>query len=67
MQYYSRHKKQKEKSKQMWEVIFSYKIQRENENEEWRKEKLNEKVVGNIGQKLGDGNLLKWHSRIFFF
>ena len=46
----------------MWEVIFSYKIQRENENEEWRKEKLNEKVVGNIGQKLGDGSLQKWHS-----
>ena len=62
MQYFSRHKKQKEKSKQMWEVIFSYKIQRENETEEWRKEKLNEKVVGNIGQKLGDGSLLKWHS-----
>ena len=62
MQYFSRHKKQKEKSKQTWEVIFSYKIQRENETEEWRKEKLNEKVVGNIGQKLGDGSLLKWHS-----
>lgn len=44
----------------MWEAIFSTKY-REIENEEWKKEKLKEKVVGNIGLKLGDDSFLKWY------